>query len=233
VNRVFRTGRRRRRVALVAGVIAAVVVGMALPAWAHHPILSGETVCTNGDHVVSWRIENNQLTKQMTIDSATAAMVPGGTEYPVTGYTSPVDRGGATFATTVVPGNVTGTIKLTVTASWPGNFTSTKDTSVELVDTCVLPTTTTTTVPETTSTTVLGSTTIVTTTTTQPEPTTTLGGQGSTVPTVVNETTTTAAPGPGTLPRTGSSSGYAILFGFGCILGGALLLIRRRLNRAN
>jgi LPXTG-motif cell wall-anchored protein len=317
VNRVFRLGRRRRRVALLVGVIAAVIVGMALPAWAHHPILSGETECTNGDHVVSWTIENNQTDQAMTIDSAIAAMVPGGAEYPVTGYTSPVGNSGSTNATTIVPGNVTGTIELTVDASWPDGVTSTKDVSVELVDTCTSTSTTTTTaattttttaatttttvpettttvpettttvpettttvpettttvaettttvpettttVPETTTTTVPETTTTVsettttgpeTTTTTVPETTTTvpqttstdvggittiattttstpITGEGSTVPTVGGQATTTAPPGAAELPRTGSSSGYAVFFGLSCIAGGALLLIRRR-----
>jgi LPXTG-motif cell wall-anchored protein len=320
VNRVFRLGRRRRRVALLVGIIAAVVVGMALPAWAHHPILSGETECTNGDHVVSWTIENNQTDQAMTIDSATAAMVIGGAEYPVTGYTSPVGNSGTTHATTIVPGNVTGTIELTVDASWPDGITSIKDVSVELVDTCTSTstttttastTTTTTTVPETTTTTVPETTTTVpettttvpqtttttvpettttvpettttvsettttvpeTTTTTVPETTTTVSettttlpetttttvpettttvpqttstdvggittiattttttpvtGEGSTVPTVGGQATTAAPTGAAELPRTGSSSGYAVFFGLSCIAGGALLLIRRR-----
>jgi LPXTG-motif cell wall-anchored protein len=45
-------------------------------------------------------------------------------------------------------------------------------------------------------------------------------------PTVLNQSTT--VPGPNTLPRTGSRSGDAVLFGLSCIAGGALLLIRRR-----
>lgn len=44
--------------------------------------------------------------------------------------------------------------------------------------------------------------------------------------TVVNQATT--VPGGNTLPRTGSSSGYAVFVGLSCIAGGALLLIRRR-----
>jgi LPXTG-motif cell wall-anchored protein len=45
-------------------------------------------------------------------------------------------------------------------------------------------------------------------------------------PTVLNQSTT--VPGGTTLPRTGSSSGYAVFVALSCIAGGALLLIRRR-----
>ena len=47
-------------------------------------------------------------------------------------------------------------------------------------------------------------------------------------PTVVSQATT--VPGATALPRTGSSSGYAVFFGLSCIAGGALLLIRRGRN---
>jgi LPXTG-motif cell wall-anchored protein len=45
---------------------------------------------------------------------------------------------------------------------------------------------------------------------------------------VFNQSTTT--PGAITLPRTGSSSGYAVFVALSCIAGGALLLIRHRRN---
>ena len=54
MNRVFRLGRRRRRVALVTGVIAAVVLGMALPASAHSAI-------DHGDHRVLQRRPRRHL----------------------------------------------------------------------------------------------------------------------------------------------------------------------------
>ena len=43
---------------------------------------------------------------------------------------------------------------------------------------------------------------------------------------VINPSTT--MPGPTTLPRTGSSSGYIAFVGLSCVAGGALLLVRRR-----
>ncbi|MDQ1508747.1 MAG: hypothetical protein QOG50_591, partial [Actinomycetota bacterium] len=60
--------------------------------------------------------------------------------------------------------------------------------------------------------------------------TTPITGLGSTVPMVVNQTTTVPAAGGTTLPRTGSTSGYAVFIGVTCIAGGALLLLRRRRN---
>jgi len=89
--------------------------------------------------------------------------------------------------------------------------------------------TTTSTVPEiTTSTTeVHGTTVFVTTTTTQPETTTTLREQGGTVP-IATTTTTEPVTVPGTLPRTGSTSAGAALFGLLCLTAGALLVLGRR-----
>ena len=72
--KVFRVGRRRRRVVLVAGVIAAVLLGLSLPASAHSGSISGSTVCYNGDHIVTWHITNSSETTTllMTIVSVEA-----------------------------------------------------------------------------------------------------------------------------------------------------------------
>ena len=43
-----------RRAVVLAGIAVVGVIVVALPAWAHHPILSGETVCSDGAHVVTW-----------------------------------------------------------------------------------------------------------------------------------------------------------------------------------
>jgi LPXTG-motif cell wall-anchored protein len=312
-------------VALVTGVVAAVILGLTLPASAHSASLSGDTQCFNGDHLVTWHITNSSQTTTllMTVTSIEAKI--GNTTYAVTGYTSPIAKGASTDGTSTVPGGVTGTITATLHSTWPDGITDTDVESVTLEDNCVsttttststststtttstttttvgatttttVPDTTTTTVPETTTTTVPdtttttvpetttsgptttvgGTTTIFTTTTTVPETTTTtvpetttttvpetttteaptttvLGattifttttteapttttpvtGLGSTVPipTVINQATTTTVPGATALPRTGSSSGYAVFFGLSCIAGGALLAIRRRRN---
>jgi LPXTG-motif cell wall-anchored protein len=277
VNRVFRVGRRRRRLAVVTGVIAAVLFGLALPASAHNTTLTGDTVCFNGDHLVTWHIKNSSQTTTLLMTIVSIEAHIGATSYAVTGYsTSGVAKGATTDGTSTVPGGITGTITATVHVSWPDGITDTDTASVTLEDNCNSSTTTststtTTTVPETT-TTVAGTTTIFTTTTTVPEtttttvpetttttvpettttqaPTTTVLGVttiftttstegptittpitplGSITPTVVNQATT--VPGAtAALPRTGSSSGYAVFFGLSCIAGGALLLIRRRRN---
>jgi LPXTG-motif cell wall-anchored protein len=188
--------------ALATGVLAAAVfVLLALPASAHSTTITGDTVCFNGEHIVTWHIKNSSQTTNllMTIVSVDAQI--GSTTYPVTGYSSPVAKGATTDGTTTVPGGVTGTITATVHVNWPDGITDDDDASVTLQDNCVGTTTTTTTVPETTTTTtvpettttVAGTTTIATTTTTTvPETTTT-----TTVPettTTVPETTTTEGP---------------------------------------
>ena len=67
--KVFRVGRRRRRMALLAGVIAAVVlVSLALPASAHSRSITGDTVCYNGDHIVTWHIKNSSVSDQPADD---------------------------------------------------------------------------------------------------------------------------------------------------------------------
>jgi len=187
--------------ALLTGVIAAaVLVSLALPASAHSTTITGDTVCFNGEHLVTWHIKNSSVSTNllMTIVSVDAHI--GSTSYPVTGYSSPVAKGATTDGTSTVPGGVTGTITATVHVNWPDGITDDDTASVTLVDNCV-GTTTTTTVPETTTTTtvpettttVAGTTTIATTTTTTvPETTTT-----TTVPettTTVPETTTTEGP---------------------------------------
>src|SRR6476661_6809626 len=188
--------------ALLAAVIAAVaLVALAMPASAHSTTITGDTVCFNGEHLVTWHIKNSSVSTNllMTIVSVDAHI--GSTSYSVTGYSSPVAKGATTDGTSTVPGGVTGTITATVHVNWPDGITDDDTASVTLVDNCVGTTTTTTTLPETTTTTtvpettttVAGTTTIATTTTTTvPETTTT-----TTVPettTTVPETTTTEGP---------------------------------------
>jgi hypothetical protein len=80
------TGRNRRRAVVGAGAVAVIamfIVGTALPAWAHHPVLSGTTVCSDGEHVISWTIGNSESGWVMHIDTATAVL--GGQTFAVTG----------------------------------------------------------------------------------------------------------------------------------------------------
>jgi LPXTG-motif cell wall-anchored protein len=148
VKRLFGIGRSRAgRVGLVAGVVVAALGGLALPAYAHHAIVSGSTVCANNDHVITWSIGNNRDDELMTIESATATI--NGQSYAVTGYTSPVGFSGTTTATTVVPGPVTGTITLSVHVTWP-TYDNTNTADVPLEGTCGCGCTSTTTSPTTT-----------------------------------------------------------------------------------
>ena len=187
--------------ALLTGVIAAaVLVSLALPASAHSTTITGDTVCFNGEHLVTWHIKNSSVSTNLLMTIVSVDAHVGATSYPVTGYSSPVAKGATTDGTSTVPGGVTGTITATVHVNWPDGITDDDTASVTLQDNCV-GTTTTTTVPETTTTTtvpettttVAGTTTIATTTTTTvPETTTT-----TTVPettTTVPETTTTEGP---------------------------------------
>src|SRR5262249_1987509 len=145
VKRLVGIGRSRAgRLGLVAGIVVAALGGLSAPAYAHHAIVSGSTVCANNDHVITWSIGNSESNMPMTITSATAAA--NGQSYAVTGYTSPVGNGGSTSATTVVPGPVTNTsVVLTVQVSWPDNYSVTATASVPLSGTCGCDCTSTTT----------------------------------------------------------------------------------------
>jgi LPXTG-motif cell wall-anchored protein len=130
--------------------IATVVVFMGV-AFAHHPILSGETVCTNGDHEITWTITNSESNKVMTITGATATM--GAQTYAVTDYSATVGFSGNTLATTIVPGPTTGVVTLTVDAWWQdGDVHATRTTDVSLLSACTGGSTTApTTAPPTTA----------------------------------------------------------------------------------
>lgn len=195
---------------IVVGVTSVGLVAfLTLPAWAHFPVLSGETDCPNGDHVVTWTIANSETdpARPMTIVSADATV--GTQHFSVTGYASPVAASDTTPATTVIPGSVTGTVVLTINASWPDGVTATRTTSVPLQQNCAGTTTTTleptttteeptTTVEPTTTTTVEATTTTEEPTTTTVEPTTTTVEPTTTTEepttTTVEATTTTVEP---------------------------------------
>lgn len=121
-----------------AGAALAVSMGVAV---AHHPVLGGRTACTDGAHVITWAIGNSQVTQEMTIASITAVLDTNGTDYGVTGYTSPVAPYSFTVGKTTVPGTLTGTVKLTVDGQWPNNFHAIRNVDVSLGDPCE-PTTT-------------------------------------------------------------------------------------------
>ena len=183
VKRVIEIARSRTgRFGLVIGVAVAALLGFAAPAYAHHPVLSGFTTCSDGVHVVHWSIGNSEANATMNIQTATATI--GAQSYAVTGYSTPVGDSGTTSATTLVPGGTTGTITLTVNAVWSDNFTDTQSTSVDLISNC---STTTTAAPSTTQ---------APTTTAAPTtlPPTTQAPTTTGAPTTTQAPTTTAAP---------------------------------------
>jgi len=177
-------------------------VGLSAPAFAHHAILSGEMVCANNDHVITWSIGNNRDDEAMTIVWAEATV--NGQTYAVTGYSSPVGFLGTTTATTVVPGPVQGDITLTVHVTWP-TYENTNTTEIPITGGtcgcgCTSTTTSTTTEPTTTTTEATTTTTEATTTTT--EATTTTTQPEETTTTTMPTTTSTQAEGTTTIVTT-------------------------------
>jgi hypothetical protein len=201
MHRLYERFRRYATHFGVATIIGSVVLLlMAGPASAHHPILAGHTVCNDDQHVVTWTIENSETAPGHIMTIASIGVAIGSTPYSVTGYAPTVAPADETHATTLVPGNVMGTIVLTVTGTWDGGYVTTAHTSVALINNCTgtttttAPETTTTTAPETTTTTAPETTTTTapeTTTTTAPETTTTTDVTTATTSTTIATTTTT------------------------------------------
>ncbi len=246
---------RRRGIALggLAAFVGVFVGASAIPAWAHDSLVSGQSVCSDGAHVITWAIGNSDVTHTMHIDSATAAL---GTEmFAAIGY-SDVSGAGPTFATTTVPGGLTGDVTLTVIASWSDGFQNSATASVTLESGCS-PTTTSTTV-ETTTTQASTTTTEASTTTTEAPTTTTeattsttiesatstsstpIVTEGTTAPpttmispvTVVGSTVpvTAAATPSGSLPFTGNGDSGPLI-GVGSLVAGAVALVIARRRR--
>lgn len=226
---------RTSRSLIAAAIVAGAIVGSALPASAYHPVLSGKVACVAGEQVVTWTVENSESTsdtgRSMIIDSVsvnhgTLSGIQAGMVFPPRPLPGSVRN-----ATTVLPGNQTGGVKLTVQADWdrngwqdivmtvrvnlPGDCRNTPTTTVV---TAAQPTTTTTAAPTTTTTTAVRI---------APEPT---------LPTEMVETQVLgeqqARPAPtAALPRTGIPAAGAALGGLGLILAGVPLSRLRRRNR--
>jgi LPXTG-motif cell wall-anchored protein len=190
--------------------IVAASFAIAAPAGAHRAMVTGVASCSDGAHLLTWTITNDQTHKPMTV---TASSIAEGVAYDVSVVTNPVPAGGSTKATTVVPGGITGSITITVVGTWPDGFTRTVTATVALPEKCI-PTETTappTTTPPTNAT------------------TTSVGGVTSTL----GPTTTAVAGvecGPSTLACTGSSgTGSTVAVGLGLVAAGAgLVALRRR-----
>ena len=245
VPRVVRS--RAGRISIAVAVVAAALVGMAAPAYAHHSVLSGSTECSDGQHVVTWTIRNiSGVNLPMSVDSASATN--GGHTYSVTGYANPVPDSATTSATSVLPGGSTGDVVLHVEASWSDGYNWSGDTSVPLEHNCMSSSTTTTEASTTTTAPTTTTTEAAPTTTVPQETTTSIEIEGSTtvppftVPPPVTATTvpdtpisgqattSTAPPGAvtGNLPFTGGDMGFPIVFGLSLLGAGALLVARKR-----
>ena len=179
---------RSRSFGIVALLVGALLVAFAAPASAHTVVVSGTTSCPDENHLVTWTIRNPETLadRSLVIVSATADV--DGVSYPVEGYDAGIPPQGSTQATSVVPGDVTGTIDITVRVRFPDDFRAHAKASVELMPPCEETTTTTspTTAPPTTA-----------------PPTT-----ASTSPPVTGGTSpTTAGPSPSTGGGPGPSSG--------------------------
>jgi LPXTG-motif cell wall-anchored protein len=206
----------------VAIVATALLLAWARPAWAHHVAVSGTTSCPDANHLVTWTIHNVETLPDRTMTIVSASAEVNGTTYAVTGYNSTVAPDGDTQATSTVPGDVEGTITITVHVTWPDSYTGTATGSVELTPPC---NDTTTTTPSTTTPT--------TTATTAPSSSTSPPVTGGTAPSTAGPAPSTggvqggvqaAETGGGTLPTTGADSTNWALVGLTALLFGAALV---------
>jgi hypothetical protein len=126
-----------RAVAAALFVATGGVLLLASPASAHTATVQGKSSCPDVNHVVSWTLRNHETlpSRPMTIESVTAVL--NGKTYAVTGYETVVPAGEATHAQTIVPGDLTGVITLTMHAVWPDGFKATASGNVELQAPCV------------------------------------------------------------------------------------------------
>jgi LPXTG-motif cell wall-anchored protein len=222
---------------IAAAVVVAAVFALAAPASAHTVAVSGTTSCPDGEHVVSWTLHNQETLpdRPMTVVAATATV--GGQTFAVTGFDTTVAPGGNTQGTTIVPGDVNGTIEITVRVAWPDNYRGRATNTVLLQPPCEHSTTTTS--SSTSSTTTPESTTTSTpATSSTSSPPVTGGTAPTTAPTLPpssgvqgiegGSTTTISGAAAGTLPRTGEDSQPWAFAGVGAfVLGLALLAVSK------
>jgi LPXTG-motif cell wall-anchored protein len=198
--------------------IVAAFLAFAVPAGAHMAEVTGVASCSDGAHLVTWTITNNHLHKATTVTASASAE---GVAYDVSVVTNPIPADSSTEATTVVPGGVTGTVTITVVATWSDEFTRTVTATVGLPHRC---STTETTAPPTT----VPPTTVPPTT--APTPTSVGISPSTIVPTTAPSGVAGVESGPATLANTGSSdSGAAVVVGLGLMVAGAgLVALKRR-----
>jgi LPXTG-motif cell wall-anchored protein len=201
---------------VVTIVVVAFLLAFARPAWAHTVAVTGTTTCSDGNHVVSWTIHNNETAADRTLHIVSATATNAGTTYPVTGYDASIPPQGDSPASSTLPGGVTGTVTITVNVRWTDGFRNHATGSIELVSMCSPSTTTTpTSTPSTTQ---------PSTSTTGGPPVTTGGISPSTAPGSPSSGVAGIQAGSGSLPRTGSNSTDWTLVGLTAIAFGVLLL---------
>lgn len=113
---------RISRPGLAALLVMGAIVGLATPASANHPVVSGRVACVGDQQVVTWTVENSESVsgtdRTMTVDEisvspGTVSGVEAGDVLP------PTPRAGSSrTATTVLPGDWTGRVTLAVLAHW-------------------------------------------------------------------------------------------------------------------
>jgi large repetitive protein len=177
---------------LVAGVIGAVVIGLAAPAWPCFAVVTGTTSCSGGFHVVQWTITNGPAGGTMSISNILAETNVNA--YAVTGNAPTVVQNGVTNANSIVAGYETGPVTMEMLVTWPlDNFSTMTSGAIDLGDACPgsTPPPTTTTTAATTTTYPTTTTYATTTTANYPTTTTTCSWCGSTTTTGAYPTTTT------------------------------------------
>lgn len=204
---------------LTAGLLA---LGIS-SASAHHPILSGNAVCSAGNQVVTWDLQNSE-----TVTGTNRAMYVVSSSLPAFTVGQRVEPqplvGSTVQGSSTYPPAQTGTVTLDVHARWdqPGPQDVAASATVQLLGDCV-PATTTTQPPRTT--------------TTQAPTTTTQALTTTTTSAVIAATTTTTTPPvvqAQSLPRTGYNIVGLVALALVVIIIGFLLVMAglRRASRA-
>ncbi|MDQ1498744.1 MAG: hypothetical protein QOI86_2084 [Actinomycetota bacterium] len=218
----LRHHRHLPRKSAVALLTLGIVTGLAAPAFAWHPDLTGEVACAaSGQQVVTWTVTNSEMADsenstmtvdQIAVSSGTVGPIGVGTTFP-----GQPEAGSTQTSTTELPGSQTGEVTLTVRADWEGADQDVeRSVSVTLPGTCVEPVTTTTTLPPTTTTTqapltVAAAPTTTTTTTAAPQ--------------VLGEVLVAPVVAPvAELPRTGAPINTTLLTGAIALMLGAAAL---------
>src|SRR5260221_9158485 len=98
VRRVLAFARSRAaRIGLVGGVVIAVVIGLAAPAWPCSASATGSTACAGTDHAVQWSLTNGPLGGTMVVGTIVVQL--GSHFYTATGFAATVPNSGTTTAT--------------------------------------------------------------------------------------------------------------------------------------